>query len=101
MIETSEYTIPKNPQYEPAFNWWVPHVIKKRERIITLVKNWSASYLKKRTSLALESPRVWTKNYNIDAQTGNVLWTNAISKEITGVKVAFKSLEDSEDVPIG
>ena len=56
MIETSEYTIPKNPQYEPAFNWWVPHAIKKRERIITLVKNWSASYLKKRTSLALESP---------------------------------------------
>ena len=44
MIETSEYTISKNLQYEPAFNWWVPHAIKKRERIITMVKNWSASY---------------------------------------------------------
>ena len=33
-IDTAEYEIYKNIQDEPTFNWWVPHAIKKRERII-------------------------------------------------------------------
>ena len=51
--------------------------------------------------MALDSPRVWTKLYKIDAENGNVLWNNAIAKDMNNVKVAFKVLEDGEEVPIG
>ena len=47
LIKTAEYAISQNLQVEPEFNWWVPHVINKRERIISVVKKRSARYLKK------------------------------------------------------
>jgi hypothetical protein len=37
-IETAEYAKIIGINHEPAFNWWVPHVLKKRDRIIPLVK---------------------------------------------------------------
>ena len=41
------------------------------------------------------------KSYKIDLKNSHVLWTNAISKDMNDVKVAFKALEDSEYIPIG
>ncbi len=38
-VETAEYAIVQRIDKEPAFNWWVPHVIKKREAIIQAVKS--------------------------------------------------------------
>ena len=38
-IETSEYAKIIGVKHEPAFNLWVTHVLKKRDRIILLVKN--------------------------------------------------------------
>jgi hypothetical protein len=37
-IETAEYAKILGIDYEPAFNWWVPHILKKRDRIISLVR---------------------------------------------------------------
>ena len=37
-IETAEYAVPRKIDHEPAFNWWVQHFLKKRDRIISLVK---------------------------------------------------------------
>ena len=100
-IETDEYEIYQNMQGEPTFYWRVPHVIKKRKRIILLVKKWSARYLKKTQKFGVRLPKILDKAYKLDAENGNVLWTNAIEKEMMDVKVAFKSLEDCEDMPIG
>ena len=33
--------------HDPAFNWWVKAVLKKRSRIKSLVKKRNAQYLKK------------------------------------------------------
>jgi hypothetical protein len=38
LIETSECAKIIGIDHEPAFNWWVPHILKKRDRIILLVK---------------------------------------------------------------
>ena len=46
-------------------------------------------------------PKGADEAYNIDAENGNVLCTNAIAEDMTDVKIAFKSLEDGDDVPIG
>ena len=79
----------------------MPHVIKKRECIISLVKKWSARYLKNMHKFGVILPKSVDEDYNIDADNGNVLWNNSIAKGITDVKVAFKAFEDGEDVPIG
>jgi len=37
-VQLAEYATLHKISDEPAFAWWVPHVIKKRERIIAKVK---------------------------------------------------------------
>ena len=36
-LEAAEYVATIGIDHEPAFNWWVPYVLKKRDRIISLV----------------------------------------------------------------
>ena len=38
-VQIAEYAAQRKISEEPAFAWWVPHVIKKRERIIAKVKS--------------------------------------------------------------
>ena len=42
---------------EPAFNWWISWVIKKRDRIISLVKRRSARYHKRSHKYGIEIPK--------------------------------------------
>ena len=39
LVEIAEYSHQHKISDEPAFAWWVPHVIKKRERTIEKVKS--------------------------------------------------------------
>jgi hypothetical protein len=38
-IEVAEYDISNKIESEPTFSWWVPHTLKKRDRIIGAVNN--------------------------------------------------------------
>ena len=100
-IETSENVIFQNMQGEPAFNWWVPHVLKKRETIIFLVKTKSARYLKKKHKFGVSPQKSVGETYRLDKENGNEMWTREISKEMADVRMAFKLLEDDENIPIG
>ena len=62
------------------FNFWVPHVIKKRERIILLVKKRSAQYFKKIHKFGVRLTKSVNEAYKIGANNGNVLWINSITK---------------------
>ena len=42
--------------HEPAFNWWVPHVLKKRGRIISLVRMRIPRYLKRNHKFGIKIP---------------------------------------------
>jgi hypothetical protein len=46
-LEMAEYAIMQGIALKPAFNWWVPHVLRLRKCIISLVKKQKMSYLKK------------------------------------------------------
>ena len=37
-VQTAEYAATNDINTEPAFNYWVPHTLKKRDSIISLVK---------------------------------------------------------------
>jgi hypothetical protein len=43
-IQVAEYALAMNIADQLTFNWWVPHVLKKRERIIAMTKQRNARY---------------------------------------------------------
>ena len=100
LSEMREYAISKNLQGDPAFNWWIPHVLNKRDRIILLVKKRSARYLKNTHKFSVCLPKSIDEAYKIYKENGNNLWARAISKEMADVRVAFKPLEGSDNAPI-
>ena len=36
--QTTEYTIKKGIDKYPAFSWWVPHVLRKKDHIMSKIK---------------------------------------------------------------
>jgi hypothetical protein len=46
-LETAEYAMTQGIDHKPAFNWWVPHILKKRDQIISLVCKPTTHYLKR------------------------------------------------------
>jgi hypothetical protein len=56
-IETAKYAKILGIDHEPAFNWWVPHVLRKRDRIISLVRKWNPPYLKRTHKFGIELPK--------------------------------------------
>ncbi|KAI2502124.1 Reverse transcriptase (RNA-dependent DNA polymerase) [Fragilaria crotonensis] len=54
-VQVADYAVTNNLSNEPAFRWWVPFVLKKRERILKKVKSkyWSVSH-----KYGLELPKV-------------------------------------------
>ena len=100
-IETTEYSVAQGLYGEPAFNWWVPHVIKKRAHIISLVKKISARYLKKTHRFGVQVPNSAKHAFELDKNNGNTFWKDSIPKEMKNVCVAFQILDENEEVPIG
>ena len=100
-VLTAEYAAMTDIDRKPAFNWWVPHVLKKRDRIISMVKHRSARYLKRTHKFGIEVPKTVTDAHDLDRRNGNTFWTDAIAKEMKEVRKAFEILTDDKAVPIG
>ena len=70
LIECAEYAKARRIDTEPAFRWWVPYTIKKKERIITMVK----SQLKENShKYGIEVPRDLAQAEQLDAENRNRL----------------------------
>ena len=87
--------------HEPAFNWWVLHILKKREHIISLVKKQNPRYLKRTHKFGIEMPKTVKEALELDKKNGNTLWADTIAKEMKDVRVAFKILVDGQSAPMG
>lgn len=97
-LEVAEYAVTVGIDHEPAFSWWVPHVLKKRDRIISAVNK---RYHKRTHKFGIEVPKSIEDAIHLDKLNGNTLWMDAVALEITAVKVSFKTLDDGEDAPVG
>jgi hypothetical protein len=95
-VEVAEYAVTKNLHDEPAFAWWVPHVLKKRNRIIAAV---TKRYHKRTHKFGIQVPKTWDEAVELDEGNGNTLWQDAIRKEMNNVYIAFKSLNVEEAIP--
>ncbi len=97
----AEFAIAQGIDTEPAFNWWVPHTLKKRAAIIKLARSRNARYLKKMHKFGIKLPKSVTHALELDRQNGNTLWANAIAKEMKGVRPAFRTLDPRDPDPVG
>ena len=90
-IETAEFAVSRGIQDEPVFSWWIPYVMRKRDRIISSVN----SRVKKVIHNSVE------ECYRLDKNNGNSLWRDALNREMNNLTVAFDILEDKRSLPPG
>jgi hypothetical protein len=100
-LETTEYAVTHRIYHKPAFNWWVPHVLKKGDRIISLVCKRTTRYLKRTHKFGIEVPMTVKEALDLDRKNGSTLWVDAIAKEMKEVCIAFNILPDGHSAPIG
>ena len=97
--QIAEYAVASHIDQEPAFAWWVPHVIRKKEAIISKVK--SAYWLTTHKHW-IKMPKTVQDALNLDKEHGNTLWYDAITKEMKNVRVAFEEWKGKEnEIPPG
>ena len=95
-IEVAEYSVAHEIHKQPAFAWWAPHVLRKRDRIIKQVQH---RKVKKNLKYGIKIPNSVAEAIRLDKENGNNLWRDAINKEMKNVLVAFKLLKEGE-VPL-
>ncbi|KAL7475891.1 hypothetical protein ACHAW6_001785 [Cyclotella cf. meneghiniana] len=93
-LQVTEFALATGIVNEPAFNWWVTWVLKKRDQIISLVKHGSTRYHKQIHKFGIELPKTVDEAYTINKATGTTFWYDEIELEIKNVWVAFDVLPD-------
>jgi hypothetical protein len=96
--KTTDFAKARGIDDEPAFAWWVPYTLRKRDIILSKVK---ARVRKTTHKYGIEIPTSVKHAFEIDKRNGNTWWRDALAKEITEVGVAFEVLEEGAQAPIG
>ena len=97
-VEVAEYARASGIDNEPAFEWWVPHTLKKRQVILSALKK----RIRKTThKYGIEIPTSVEHAFELDRKNGNNLWKDALETEMYNIGVAFEILEDGKTAPAG
>jgi hypothetical protein len=97
-IEIAEYVTSQGIQDEPAFSWWVPYTLRKRDRIVSAVN----SRVRKQThKYGIQVPNSVKHATEIDTLNGDTHWQDAISLEMRNLACAFRILDNHEPLPVG
>ena len=67
-LEVAEFAVANGVNQMLAFKWWVPHMLKKRDDIIALVRKRIAQTTHK---YGIEIPTKWNHDVKIDTKNGN------------------------------
>jgi hypothetical protein len=97
-IEVAEFARARGIDEEPAFAWWVPYTLRKRDVIISAVKSRMNRVTHK---YGVEMPYSVEQAYALDRKNGNTIWADAIGLEMTNVGIAFEVLESVKMTPVG
>ena len=96
-VQLAEYAHHRKITEEPALAWWVPHVMKKRNRIIAKLKS---KYWARTHKFGIRVPKSVDEAKRLDRANGDTLWWDAICKEMKNVRIAFDEYEgDVKDLP--
>ena len=89
-LQLAEYTHQQQLTSQPAFAWWVPFTLKKRNRIISKVKS---KYWKKTHKFGIRIPKSVEEARKLDTINGNHYWQEAIALEMKNVRIAFEQYD--------
>ena len=76
-IELAEYAVGNGIDNRPAFAWWVPYTLKKRNHIISKAKT---KYWQTTHKYGVQLPNNTTEALQIDKDTGMDYWEKATNK---------------------
>ena len=74
-VMVADYAVANKLVSEPAFSWWVPYTLRKRDRII---KAANKRYFRRFYKYGIELPKTVERALEIDAETGTDFWSRAI-----------------------
>jgi hypothetical protein len=97
-VEIAEYAVTHSIASEPAFAWWVPWTLKKRDVIIAAVNK---RYWKRTHKFGIRIPHSVEEALQIDKENGNTKWADAIAKEMKNIMIAFKMIGKGAPAPPG
>ena len=97
-VEVAEFAAAKNLIDEPAFSWWVPYILRKRDNIVSAV---NSRVRKCNHKYGILIPRTVQEAYQLDRENENDFWRKAIYREMENLKVAFDILPRGQDPPPG
>ena len=60
-MQIPEFAVVHRNDHQPAFNWWVKHVLKKRDRITASIRKQQIRHLKRSHKFGI-SLRLWSKH---------------------------------------
>lgn len=86
-VELAEYAVRKKIHHMPAFAFWVPYTLKKRDAIIKKLKT---KYWERTHKYGIKIPKSMKEAIAFDTENGNTLWYDAIMKEMKNVRIAFQ-----------
>ena len=98
LIEVAKFSTAHGISDEPAFVWWVPHTLQKRDKNNSAVKSWVKQTTQK---YGEDVPLSVEESYSLDTKNGNTLWRDALNKEISNLRVAFDILDTHWNPPYG
>ena len=98
-VQVAEYAIAAGIDKQPAFAWWVPFTIKKRQQIVSKIKS---KYWIRTHKFGIKIPKSVQEALAFDKENGDTLWWDAICTEMKNVRPAFEEWSKPlSDMPIG
>ena len=72
-IEVAKCVVANQSSEEPAFNWWVPKVLRKKEQMVCVAKSRTKYWLKSH-KYGVRLPKTIKEALQIDKETGTDYW---------------------------
>ena len=94
----AEFAVAAGIDNEPAFKWWVPYTLRKKQQIISAIKTRVRKVTHK---YGVELPKSVEHAKQLDAANGNTFWMDALRKEMNEIGVAIKIQEFGVRAPQG
>ena len=95
-VEMAEYAKANQLDDEPAFCWWVPYTLRKRDAILSSVK---ARVRKTNIKNGIKVPRTQKEAIAFDQENGNTFWQDAIDLEMNTIMPDFDFPDDGKPPP--
>jgi hypothetical protein len=97
-VDVAEFATAREIDDQPAFNWWVPYTLRKRDRIIAAIN----SRVRKTThKYGVEVPLTIEQAIKLDTINNDRLWQDAIDREMPNVAIAFEIRDHNQPIPVG